>query len=143
MAWDAAEAAGTDKKRLPTASKVPHATLEAARASPQHSDPIVSRPVSPRSVRCTQGGHALLQDLGTDAGAYPNTRAVGTGAEIKKRPLPPHTALGAASVIHFNLKSAAPIKRCQVLPEQPVVPFLALTAPSLMRQMRSPGPFPK
>lgn len=47
------------------------------------------------------------------------------------------------SVIYFNSKSAAPIKHCQVLPEQPMVPFLALTTPSLMRQMRSPGPFPK
>lgn len=69
---------------------------------------------------------------------HSDPRAAGTGAEIKRRPLPLHVAVGALFPYEFHyckLKLTAPIEYYQVLPEQPVVPFLALTTLSLMRQM--------
>lgn len=64
----------------------------------------------------------------------PDTHAVGTGQRSKCVPSL-HTWLWVLrfcmiSVICFNSQSAAPNERCQVLPEQPMVPFLALTTNS-------------
>lgn len=89
------------------------------------------------SARWAGGPCSAAEHL--DRRRHPDPRAAGTGAEIKMCPLPPHVAVGAVfpfDFSYFNSKSAAPIKHYQVLPERPVAPFLALTTPSLMRQMR-------
>lgn len=92
-------------------------------------------PVSPQSVPDGRGGP---RPTAGHLDRHSDPRAAGTGAEIKRRPLPLHVAVGALFPYEFHyckLKLTAPIEYYQVLPEQPVVPFLALTTLSLMRQM--------
>lgn len=127
---------------LQTASKVPHATLEEARASPQCSKqgPAALTTLCPTPARqlhrlpaCVPTARAALccRTWGWMQACTLTHALLGLRQRSKCVPSlhtqPRVLRFCTISVIYFNSKSAAPIKGCQVLPEQPVVPFLPLT----------------